>query len=74
MTSHELARELLSKPDVPVVLDVPGTYVEVCGSVYHEYTAPESEDEDDSEEGSYKSWNIAKLAYDEKRGSTISLI
>jgi len=77
MTAHALAKELLSMKDVPVVLSQKyGPFVEVIGTSFHEYeeqAGDEDEDEED-EEGEYLSWSLDRLEYDEKKGSTISLI
>ena len=55
--------------DVPVLKDTEhGPNVEACGTSHYE------PDPDDEEDGIFLSWNIERLAYDEKRGEAVTII
>ena len=78
MTAHALAKELLSMQDVPVVLSPKyGPSVEVVGTSFWEVEQKQGDDDEDEEEeedGEYLSWNLDRLEYDKKKGSTITII
>lgn len=70
MTAHELAKELLEGPDLPVLLSSEfGLNKEAVG------TSPYLDlDPDDEEDGVYQSWDFEELKPVEKRGPTVTII